>query len=278
MVNRFKGELAELLALKPCIELVQTLQDENRLPPDIQIHWGDMVQERRRSRKGSDRSGPFTKGADGLLMQKVTRESDLKDSLIIHGVVEVKSYRAGKKALDQINKHCSRLERGVKLGAIEYPPEAISSRESGPIRILIAPSSWKLDRELCQKDNVIVYHDPFGKPVETQFTEAETGLWKITLSWSKEALEQATTGREEGAQMMEVSASTRGLAEGREIHHSSGRIGHSEDVDVGRSVDNNPFSPVQRCGSVGVEVVHTPARASLSSRAFLFGETLLQSL
>lgn len=191
MVNRFKGELAELLALKPCIELVQTLQDENHLPPDIQIHWGDMVQERRRSRKGSDKPGPFTKGADGLLMQKVTRKSDLKDSLTIHGVVEVKSYRAGKKALDQINKHCSRLERGVKLGSIEYPPEAISSRESGPIRILIAPSSWKLDRELCQKDSVIVYQDPFGKPVETQFTEAETGLWKITLSWSQEALEQA---------------------------------------------------------------------------------------
>lgn len=126
MVNRFKGELAELLALKPCIELVQSLQDVNRLPSDIHIHWGELVEERRRSRKGSDRPGPFAKGADGLLVQKVTRESDLKDSLIIHGVVEVKSYRAGKKALDQINKHCSRLERGVKLGSIEYPPEAIS--------------------------------------------------------------------------------------------------------------------------------------------------------
>jgi hypothetical protein len=191
MVNRFKGELAELLALKPCIELVQSLQDENRLPPDIHIHWGELVQERRRSRRGSERPGPFAKGADGLLVQKVTRESVLKDSLIIHGVVEIKSYRAGKKALDQINMHCSRLKKGVKLGLTEYLPEAISLRESGPIRILITPSSWKLDRELCQKDSVIVYQDPFGKPVETQITESEPGPWRITLAWSQEALEQA---------------------------------------------------------------------------------------
>ncbi|MBA7706894.1 hypothetical protein ES703_115753 [subsurface metagenome] len=51
MVNRFKGELAELLALEPCVTLVQRLQQKQHLPSGVHLYWGEMVQERRRTRK-----------------------------------------------------------------------------------------------------------------------------------------------------------------------------------------------------------------------------------
>ena len=48
MVNRFKGELAELLAIEPCYNLVGQLEDEGVLPEGVHIYFGDMVHERRR--------------------------------------------------------------------------------------------------------------------------------------------------------------------------------------------------------------------------------------
>ena len=47
MVNRFKGELAELLALEPCVTLIQRLQKEGHFPSGVHLYWGEMVQERR---------------------------------------------------------------------------------------------------------------------------------------------------------------------------------------------------------------------------------------
>lgn len=47
MINRFKGELAELLAMHPCVTLIQKLQQEKRLPSDIHLYWGETIQERR---------------------------------------------------------------------------------------------------------------------------------------------------------------------------------------------------------------------------------------
>ena len=48
MVNRFKGELAELLAIEPCQKLVGQLENEGVLPEGVHIYFGDMVHERRR--------------------------------------------------------------------------------------------------------------------------------------------------------------------------------------------------------------------------------------
>ncbi len=45
MVNRFKGELAEILAIQPCVALVQRLLAEGCLPSGIQLYWGGVVQE-----------------------------------------------------------------------------------------------------------------------------------------------------------------------------------------------------------------------------------------
>ena len=102
MINRFKGELAELLALEPCILLIQRLQQKQYLSPNIQLYWGDMVQERRRTRinpnKQNIKWGAFAKGADGVLVEQKTSESgSLKSLHEIHGVVEVKSMHSSKR-------------------------------------------------------------------------------------------------------------------------------------------------------------------------------------
>ena len=41
MVNRFKGELAELLAIAPCLELVGKLKRKNGLPGDVDLFFGN---------------------------------------------------------------------------------------------------------------------------------------------------------------------------------------------------------------------------------------------
>jgi len=190
MVNRFKGELGELLALKPVVELVQSLQHNKRLPKKLQLFWGDMIEVRSKQRKGSKKLGHYVKGADGLLVQKVN------GSIVVHGVIEVKSKRAGKGALAQLNEHCSNLERGVKLGPSEYTSDSITISDSGLVRILVMSSLWKLNRNLVQntesdQKTTIVYQEPFGTPIGTQLSESKRDLWKIALGWSREAIEQA---------------------------------------------------------------------------------------
>jgi hypothetical protein len=151
MVNRFKGELAELLSMEPCLELVQQLQNEGLLSNDVNLHWGDMVQERRRirtrSREPNERWGSFTKGADGLIIEQISSQHDnIKNLIKIHGVIEVKSMSLStKKVLDQISSHISRLSGGVKLAGKIWSPNDISF--SNVLRIIVVPSTWKLSRE-----------------------------------------------------------------------------------------------------------------------------------
>jgi hypothetical protein len=199
MVNRFKGELAELLALGPCITLVERLQQDGHLPSDIHLYWGDMVQEPRRTRitdgEGNIRWGSFTKGADGLLVEQISTQPGHQHNVLrIHGVVEVKSMTLSKtKVIAQINRHCVRLSGGVKLGEERWSPDEISF--PGVTRIMVLPSTWKLSREWhsvkANGAREIVFPVPSEPPRQTQVEAVEPGLWKITLAWSQEALNQA---------------------------------------------------------------------------------------
>lgn len=200
MVNRFKGELAELLALEPCIALIQQLQQEGHLPPSAHLYWGEMIRERRRIRKTGEECniqwGSFTKGADGLLAEQIPiQKGKPHNSLSIHGIVEVKSNRRKKRTLDQINRHIARLSGGVKLGRREYPPDEISFNNSSLIRIMVIPSAWKLSREWhsveTDRGREIVFPEPTEPPIQTRTEQLETNLWRITLAWSLEALDQA---------------------------------------------------------------------------------------
>jgi hypothetical protein len=84
----------------------------------------------------------------------------------------------------------------VKLGSLEYPSDSIALHDSGLVKILVMSSTWKLNRELVQatksdRKTTITYKEPFGTPVGTKIVESLPDLWKITLGWSREAIEQA---------------------------------------------------------------------------------------
>ena len=200
MVNRFKGELAELLALEPCIALVERLQQGGHLPSDIHLYWGDMVQEPRQtgmtSGEGNIRWGSFTKGADGLLVEHVpTQPGHPHHALRIHGIVEVKSMTLSKtRVIAQINRHYARLGGGVKLAEKRWLPDEMNF--ANVTRIIVLPSTWKLSREwhIVKTDEgsaEMVFPEPSEPPRQTQVEGVEPGLWKITLAWSQEALNQA---------------------------------------------------------------------------------------
>ena len=201
MVNGFKAELAELLALEPCVILIQRLQQEGHFPSGVHLYWGEMVQGRRQTSIASGeynaRWSRFTKGADGLLVNQISiQKGKPHNTLNIHGIVEVKSMtRSKRKVLEQINCHVMRLSGGVKLGRREYPPDDICLNNSSLIRIMVMPSTWKLSREWRSVENdngrPIVLPEPSGPPVRTRVEELEPNVWKITLAWSQEALSQA---------------------------------------------------------------------------------------
>ncbi len=209
MVNRFKGELAELLALDPCLTLIQRLKQDGHLPSGTHFYWGEMVQERYQTRITSGecnaRWGSFTKGADGLLVEQILIQQGKSHNVIkIHGVVEVKSMtRSKKKVIDQINRHIVRLGGGVKLGEKEWSPDDIhfvpfkntKKNDSGLIRVIILPSTWKLSRGWhrvkTDKGRKIVFPELSEPPIQTRIKELEPNLWNITLAWSQEALNQA---------------------------------------------------------------------------------------
>lgn len=199
MINRFKGELAELLSMEPCLALVQQLQNEGLLSKDVNLYWGDMIQERRRTKtingEPNERWGSFTKGADGLIVEQISSQHDNPQNVLnINGVIEVKSMSLStEKVCDQISSHISRLDGGVKLAGKTWFLNHISF--SNVLRIIVVPSTWKLSREWdsvkTDRGRKIVLPEPSEPPIRTQVDKLQADLWRITLAWSQEVLDQA---------------------------------------------------------------------------------------
>lgn len=202
MINRFKGELAELLGIQTCLELIEKLEKENRLPTDVHVYWGNAIREYVRILKKNDKSSPMwgrlAKGADGLLVEHTcNHESDSAQKVKIHGIVEIKSMRVSRrKILKQIDRHTRRLSGGLELLKTSFPGESVEIANPGLIKIMIVPSNWKLSREFHFEDHkdgttTMVFPEPVYPEINNEIEELEPGFFKITLAWSKEALEQA---------------------------------------------------------------------------------------
>ena len=198
MINRFKGELAELLSIEPCLALVSQLRSKKLLPEGVKLYFGDLIQERCRTRVGDERSstqwGNFTKGADGLVVENRLLNETSKKALCIHGVIEVKSMSLStNRILSQIKNHILRLQGGLKLGNMILPSNQI--RLSNLIHIIVVPSTWKLSREWSNvktdQGRQIVLPEPTEPPIQTQIEKIKPDSWKIKLAWSQEALNQA---------------------------------------------------------------------------------------
>lgn len=194
MVNCFKGAITELLAAGPCLELLHQLKAENRLPREAKLYVGDTVLPAARNHTG------FAKGADfHILVPGRTPQGDR--SVVIAGVVEVKSYLQSPARLDrQLSQHLARAQDGLRLGAHEYLRSQIrvGCADLQAARISVLPSSWSLPRTFhFQKagGRTFLHTEPGVPPNCTDLVERIGPTeWRITLRWSKEALEAAGYG------------------------------------------------------------------------------------
>jgi hypothetical protein len=197
MVNRFKGELAELLGIQPCLGLIEKLKKENRLPGNIHLYWGDAVREYSLIKGKNDYPmwGKPAKGADGLFVEFINGPGS--GPVKIHGIVEIKSMRVSKrKILEQIDRHALRLAGGLELLKHKFPGEEVTVAGPGLIKIMIVPSNWRLTREFHFEDGndgsrAMVFPGHSHPGNNNEIEELGPGFFKITLAWSKEALEQA---------------------------------------------------------------------------------------
>lgn len=201
IVTRFKGELAELLALTPCIRLLEQLFSNGLLAPATRLYWADEVQERWKIRDATESEetkwGSFTKGADGLLAQPTNRSDGCEEqSISVQGVVEVKSISLSRnRILAQIDRHVSRLSGGVSLGGTAWPPEVITVDKSSFVRILVVPRTRRSSRSqtTCEVyGNERTAESGLSEPQAQNVTmELSPGVWQISLGWSQEELDEA---------------------------------------------------------------------------------------
>jgi hypothetical protein len=196
MVNRFKGDLAELLAIAPCLRLVKRLQKEGQLANNIELYFGETIAERWQARQpGKKPWGGFVKGSDGLIIEKTKPPTTTgSQGITIHGLVEIKSMPVPEtKLLTQLKRHRARLQGGVKLAGVEWTPAQVACPQ--PIFITVLPSTWKVSRraqwEETEEGWQLVFPDATEPPTATKIECKQPGYWQITLDWSKEALEQA---------------------------------------------------------------------------------------
>ncbi|MDG6912437.1 MAG: hypothetical protein JRN35_05080 [Nitrososphaerota archaeon] len=135
MVNRFKGDLAEILAIGPVSRFLRDLKEKGVAPPQARYVMGPAILEPEQGRGG------WAKGADGLLIADGKRQGGRvsSDSITIYGIVEVKSYHLGKRVgRGQLEMHQARLRGGLRIDKSEYSGSRIiladSRDNSGSVR------------------------------------------------------------------------------------------------------------------------------------------------
>lgn len=181
IINCFKGDLAELLAIQTIFQLRELLEKEGAISKNLNICLGDFIKE-------FQKTGNLAKGADGLIVDI----DNSNQSVRIKGVIEVKSmYLPQAKMIKQIDKHIYRLKKGLQLGHQLYPDENVVFDKNEIIKIIVIPSSWKVNRKYTWQGNKMIFPEPDKPEKETEILETGKNIWKIILDWSQEALEQA---------------------------------------------------------------------------------------
>lgn len=129
MVNKFKGDLAEFLAVPICRELEREWKRDGRLPPEAHFVWGSDLREPLGTDLDAGRRRSWHKGADGLFVVEETQEIGKigpGSDLTVFGVVEVKSYRLSyRRAAPQIDHNLARLREGLKVRERKWSPDRL---------------------------------------------------------------------------------------------------------------------------------------------------------
>lgn len=194
MVNCFKGAITELLAVGPCVRLLNELREKKGLPRGTQLFLGDTVWSRRRRRN------VFAKGADMHLLV-IPRVKKAAASVCLAGVVEVKSYFPTEEALRrQLKEHISRARRGLRVCGKTYPTDQANLVGEGatPARVYVVPDIWPLPRRFrfeTKRGQRFLHVDPPQPPIKGDLIEPRGDMtWRVTLRWSKESLDAAGYG------------------------------------------------------------------------------------
>ena len=186
VVNCFQGQLAELLAAGPCVQLVDELRTAGRLHPTSRLYIGDSVL----CSRGSTRH--YRKAAD---MHIISMGSGPHQESVVQGVVEVKSYSCSANRLrSQLARHIGRIQKNALVSIAEngvrFEVRTICAEKV--FTIGVTPARWKIPRtfSIIKKDGkTLVDVDAPAPPKEDAcVTEIEPGKWHIVLRWSQEAL------------------------------------------------------------------------------------------
>jgi hypothetical protein len=191
MVNCFKGAVTELLAAKPCAQLIKELQRNGTLPSKARLYIGDSVGVHRQSGKG------ILKGGDQhILIENCGPVGNA--SIAVAGVTEVKSYVPSHGRLRaQLDRHLLRVENGLRVDGVDYPRKKVSvgyGLGHRVFRISVVPSTWKLPTDFWFENMGTgrMLQVKLAKPQrDDKITMVGNDEWCITLGWSKEALAQA---------------------------------------------------------------------------------------
>ncbi|MGB2986507.1 MAG: hypothetical protein WBE26_11565 [Phycisphaerae bacterium] len=192
MVNCFKGAITELLAAKPCMELMRRLQRNNELPRNTRLYVGDSV------RVPTANGKRLLKGADLHFMMEEHR-GDSPPCVSVVGVAEVKSYICSENRVrKQLDHHLRRAKRGLRVSGVDYPTERVNmgyGKSGQVVRIAVLPNNWKLPRSFGfeESENGRTLHVDAGEAPREDNKPIPTGdnEWCITLRWSAEALAEA---------------------------------------------------------------------------------------
>ncbi|MBI4307041.1 MAG: hypothetical protein HY678_12045 [Chloroflexi bacterium] len=181
VVNAFKGRLAELLAVGPCVHLIGDCMATGLIPDGARLYVGDTV------RVAGVTRDALRKAAD---MHVVSVHGQ---SVTAHGVVEVKSYSiAADRIRTQLGRHVSRLRRGFVVSGRSSPRGDV---DQIPVKVWAVPASWKLSRrfEFRPSDGggSTLMVDESLPVVSVEVTSDADGVSRIKLGWSEEALAAA---------------------------------------------------------------------------------------
>lgn len=186
-VSALQGSLAELLAVGPCVQLIEQLRKQRRLPRTARVHVGDAVLAFR----GRGRS--LAKAADFHILASPSKNHES----LLCGVGEVKSYRCSQLRLrPQLQTHLARASRGI---AFTRPYEESRTCCSirlvrKPLQIGVVAASWHLSRHVRfvssgAHRSVVIW--PPRPDAAAPLVGQESGEWRIVLRWSQEALAAA---------------------------------------------------------------------------------------
>lgn len=182
IVSSFQGFLAEVLAAGALARWLEAERRAGRIPAEAQLYLGDSVTARQLTTERC------AKAADAHVLSL----HDSRQSVTVHAVAEVKSYRPRPAmARAQFSSHLTRARQGLIVSKQEIAGRRVNV-DRAVKRVLVTPSAWLLPRTF-RYEPTPTGHRLFvdeGEPPGPADEVVQVGSCDIHISlrWSREAL------------------------------------------------------------------------------------------